>query len=221
MSQPSDRRLCVYRLGEPGRLTHGCVFHWVKMNSPRLSFAFLCPVPRWCHSLGYNCPIPIFANSFSHSALWHIVKCTISMGLTVDVWNFSCSTVTVPHSSWRAACETSETNRTQPERRLNTTTIRWRYVPCAFAHLPLFWILFHKLHVSDKHAKVIAKMFVDVFVSNFHMFRYPNLSVSMSSYFVLSVCCHFPFCKILSYQRSCCVKNYVITNIWLYCCSRD
>jgi hypothetical protein len=158
------------------------------MTSPRLYFTFLCSVPRWCHRLGYNCPISIYANSFSHSGLWHIVKCSISLGLTVYVWHFSCSTVTVPHSSWRAACETSETNHSQPELRLNTTRIRWRYVPCAFTDLSLLGILLHKLHVSDKHAKIFTKMFVDVFVSDFHMLSYHDLSVSISSYFfVVSV----------------------------------
>jgi len=153
------------------------------MASPRLSVTFLCSVQRWCHRLGYNCPVSIYTNSFSHSGLWHIVKYTIGMGLTGDVWHFSCSAVTVPHSCWRAACETSETNHSQPEQRLNTTRIRWRYVPCAFTHLPLFCILLHKLHVSDKHAKVVTKMFVDVSVSAFHMLSYYDLSVSISSYF--------------------------------------
>jgi hypothetical protein len=154
------------------------------MTSPRLSATFLCSVPRLCHRLRYNCPVSIYANSFSHSGLWHIVECTISMGLTVDMWHFSCSTVTVPHSSWQAACETSETNHSQPEQRLNTTRIRWRYVPCAFTHLPLFWILLYKLHVSDKQAKVVTKMFVDVFVSDFNMLSYPDLS---SYFFIVSV----------------------------------
>jgi hypothetical protein len=35
--------------------------------------------------------------------------------------------MTVQHSSWRAVCETSETNHFQPEQRLNTTRIRWRF----------------------------------------------------------------------------------------------
>jgi len=137
------------------------------------------------------------------------------------MWHFSFSTVMVPRNSWRAACETSETNHSQPERRSNTTRIRWRYVPCAFTDLPLFWILLRKLCVSDKRAKVVTKMFADVFVSNFYMLSYRDLSVSISSYFLLSVYCHFPFCKILSYRSSCCVKNYVITNISLYCWNRD
>jgi len=172
------------------------------------SLSLLCSVPRWCHKLGYNCPVSIHANAFSHSGLWHIVKYAISIGLTGDMWPFSCSAVTVQHSSWRAVCETSETNHFQPEQRLNTTRIRWRYVLCALMHLPLFCILLHKLHVSDKHAKVVTKMSV----SNFHMLSYYDLSVSISSFF----CCHFPFSKTLSYQRSWCVKNYVIINMWLY-----
>jgi len=32
ISQPSRSRLCVYRHGEPGRLTHGCVLQWVNIT---------------------------------------------------------------------------------------------------------------------------------------------------------------------------------------------
>jgi hypothetical protein len=64
------------------RITLGDV--WFKMTSPTLSVTFLCSVPRWSHRLGYNCPIPIFVNSFSHSGLWHIVKCIVKHG--PDSW---------------------------------------------------------------------------------------------------------------------------------------
>jgi len=40
MSQPSHSRLCVYRLGEPGCLTHGCVS--TDLASPAVSHTAVC-----------------------------------------------------------------------------------------------------------------------------------------------------------------------------------
>jgi hypothetical protein len=69
-------------------------------------------------------------------------------------------------------------------------------------HSPAIFLNFITWFACVKYTKLVIKMFVDVCMCSFHMLSYTDLLVSISSYFLLSVCCYFPVSKILSYQRS-------------------